>query len=44
MNKITLQRNMDDGYGTVCCIQKQDFELSNIHNYFILKKTNLLIL
>lgn len=31
---ITLQRNMDNGYGTVYCIQKQDFELSNIHNYF----------
>ena len=31
---ITLQRNMDNGYGTVYCIQKQDFELSNIRNYF----------
>ena len=34
MEKITLQRNMDDGYGTVYCIQKQDFELGNIHEYF----------
>ena len=31
---ITLQRNMDNGYGTVYCVQKQDFELSNIHSYF----------
>jgi hypothetical protein len=35
MNKIiTLQRNMDDGYGTVYCVQKQIFELNDIHNYF----------
>jgi hypothetical protein len=34
MGKITLQRNMDDGYGTVYCIQKQNFELENIHKYF----------
>ena len=31
---ITLQRNMDDGYGTVYCVQKQNFELNKIHNYF----------
>lgn len=31
---ITLQRNMDDGYGTVYCIQKQDFELNEINKYF----------
>lgn len=31
---ITLQRNMDNGYGTVYCVQKQDFELNNIHLYF----------
>ncbi len=31
---ITLQRNMDDGYGTVYCIQKQIFELNEINNYF----------
>jgi uncharacterized protein YeeX (DUF496 family) len=31
---ITLQRNMDDGYGTVYCVQKQIFELNDIHNYF----------
>ena len=31
---ITLLRNMDNGYGTVYCVQKQDFELSNIHSYF----------
>jgi hypothetical protein len=31
MNKIiTLQRNMDDGYGTVYCVQKQIFELNDI--------------
>ena len=34
MEKITLQRNMDDGYGTVYCVQKQIFELNDIHNYF----------
>jgi hypothetical protein len=34
MNKITLQRNVDDGYGTVYCVQKQIFELNDIHNYF----------
>ena len=34
MSKITLQRNLDNGYGVVSCIQKQDFELSNIHEYF----------
>ena len=34
MNKITLQRNQDNGYGVVSCIQKQDFELINIHKYF----------
>jgi len=35
MNQIiTLQRNQDNGYGVVSCIQKQDFELSNIHEYF----------
>ena len=34
MNKITLQRNMDNGYGVVSCIQKQDFELDTIHEYF----------
>ena len=35
MNKIiTLQRNMDDGYGTVYCVQKQDFDLNEINNYF----------
>jgi hypothetical protein len=32
--KITLQRNMDNGYGTVYCIQKQDFEVETIHQYF----------
>ena len=31
---VILQRNMDDGYGTVYCIQKQIFELNDIHNYF----------
>jgi hypothetical protein len=31
---ITLQRKMDDGYGTVYCVQKQNFELNEIHNYF----------
>lgn len=25
---------MDDGYGTVYCVQKQIFELNIIHNYF----------
>ena len=25
---------MDDGYGTVYCIQKQDFDLNEINNYF----------
>jgi hypothetical protein len=35
MNQIiTLQRNQDNGYGVVSCIQKQDFDLSNIHEYF----------
>lgn len=34
MEKITLQRNMDDGYSTVYCIQKQKFEIENIHEYF----------
>ena len=34
MEKITFQRNMDDGYGTVYCIQKQIFELNDINNYF----------
>jgi hypothetical protein len=34
MNKITLQRNQDNGYGVVSCIQKQDFELVKIHEYF----------
>ena len=35
MNEIiTLQRNMDDGYGTVYCVQKQIFELNEINNYF----------
>jgi hypothetical protein len=34
MKKITLQRNMDDGYGIVYCIQKQDFDLIEINNYF----------
>ena len=34
MEKITLQRNQDNGYGVVSCIQKQDFELLNIHEYF----------
>ena len=34
MNEIiTSQRNMDDGYGTVYCVQKQIFELNNIQNY-----------
>ena len=33
-HKITLQRNQDNGYGVVSCIQKQDFDLSNIHEYF----------
>lgn len=31
---ITLQRNMDNGYGVVYCVQKQDFELDAIHSYF----------
>ena len=30
---ITFQRNMDDGYGTVYCVQKQDFDLGEIHRY-----------
>ena len=34
MEKITLQRNQDNGYGVVSCIQKQDFKISNIHEYF----------
>ncbi len=34
MSKITLQRNMDNGYGQVFCVQKQDFDLANIHEYF----------
>lgn len=34
MKKLTLQRNMDDGYGTVYCIQKQDFDLNEINNFF----------
>jgi hypothetical protein len=34
MKKLTLQRNMDDGFGTVYCVQKQDFDLSEINNYF----------
>ena len=34
MENLTLQRNMDDGYGTVYCIQKQDFALNKIHEYF----------
>ncbi len=25
---------MDNGYGVVSCIQKQDFELDTIHEYF----------
>lgn len=29
---ITFQRNMDDGYGTVYCVQKQDFDLGEIHS------------
>jgi len=31
---ITLQRIMDDGFGTVHCIQKQTFELGEINEYF----------
>ena len=38
MEKITLQRNMDDGYGTVHCIQKQDFKLNEIHEFFMKDK------
>lgn len=34
MIKLTLQRNMDDGYGTVYCIQKQDFDLNEINKFF----------
>ena len=35
MNQIiTLQRNMDDGFGTIYCTQKQDFNLNEIHQYF----------
>lgn len=34
MNKLTLQRNIDNGYGIVFCIQKQEFLLSDIHEYF----------
>jgi hypothetical protein len=34
MNKITLQRNMDNGYGEIFCVQKQDFDLNSIHEYF----------
>ena len=36
---ITLQRNMDDGYGTVYCVQKQNFELNDIHSYFQIEKS-----
>jgi hypothetical protein len=31
---ITLQRNMDNGYGVVYCVQKQDFQIEEIHYYF----------
>lgn len=34
MEKVILQRNMDDGYGTVYCVLKQEFEINNIHKYF----------
>lgn len=34
LDKITLLRNQDNGYGVVSCIQKQDFELDTIHEYF----------
>jgi hypothetical protein len=34
MKKLTIQRNMDDGFGTVYCVQKQDFDLREINNYF----------
>ena len=33
MEKITLKRNMDDGNGTVYCVQRQDFNLNEIHDY-----------
>ena len=40
MNEIiTFQRNMDDGYGTVYCVQKQIFALNNIHHYFNVEET-----
>jgi hypothetical protein len=38
MDKIILQRNMDDGYGVVHCIQKQDFYVEDIHKYFGVEK------
>ena len=34
MEKITLQNNMDDGYGAVYCIKKETFLLNEIHDYF----------
>jgi hypothetical protein len=34
MSIITLQRNMDNGYGEIFCVQKQDFDLNSIHEYF----------
>lgn len=36
---ITLQRNMDNGYGVVYCVQKQVFELDAIHSYFQLDES-----
>ena len=33
MEKITLQNNMDDGYGAVYCIKKETFLLNEIHDY-----------
>ena len=34
MSIITLQRNMDNGYGEIFCVQKQYFDLNTIHEYF----------
>ena len=34
MGKITLKKNMDNGYGAVYCVQKQEFDIDKVHEYF----------
>ena len=34
MEKITLQNNMDDGYGAVYCVGKLTFSLNDIHEWY----------